>query len=334
MSRQTLILGTPRSGTTWVYEVLAKAPGVTPVLEPDNEKVSFLGRWYKSHLPRFPTLQPGEEDSTYLALWNQAMYSPLGSWLATNRFLRTLEGLVINGEKLVLKKEQQALQQLNANQPVTVLRSVEGAFHEPVKRNATQRRVVKSVHGVFAAEWIAHKTRPDFTLIVQRMPHGILASMKKLAMGDAVRWGSLRRHLTAEELALLQEQGIRLGEPLNSQQLMAAGALQLAKMYAWFDELLRRHREWISVKHETLCEDPVERYRALFEKIELPWSAKIEAGIRERDRPGDGFAAVRKASDQIGKWKKSLSTAEIQLIDEIFLKQGLDHWTSCEQVAN
>ena len=327
MSSQLLILGTPRSGTTWVYEVLSGAPGVTPVLEPDNEKVSFLGRFYKSHLPRFPTLQPGDEDAVYTALWQQAMHGPLGSWLATNRFLRTLEGLVFDGEKLVAKKERTALEQFEA-QP----RRIEGIqnnvpFNVPVKRISERRRVVKSVHGVFAAEWIAHKTRPDHTLIVQRMPHGILASMKKLAMGDAVRAGSLAPHLTAEELAELKQAGA------SPEKYLAASALQLAKMYAWLDELLRRHPEWIAVKHETLCEDPVARYRDLFEQIEIPWTAKIEAGIRERDRPGDGFAAVRKASDQIGKWKKSLTADEISMIDNIFAQRGMEHWTSVERVA-
>ena len=104
MSSQILILGTPRSGTTWLFEVLSGAPGVTAVMEPDNEKVSFLGRYYKPHLPRFPTLQPGDEDATYLALWQQAMESPLGSWLATTRFLCMLEGVVFNGKSSLPKK--------------------------------------------------------------------------------------------------------------------------------------------------------------------------------------------------------------------------------------
>jgi Sulfotransferase family len=322
MSKQILIIGTPRSGTTWVFEVLAGAANVTPVLEPDNEKVSFTGRMFKPHLPRFPTLQLGDEDTTYTSLWQQAMHSPFGSWLATNRFLRTLEGMVFNGENLVVKKEKAALEKFLANGKVASSAEKQPVFRMPVQRQAKTYRIVKSVHAVFATEWIAHKTQPDHMLLVQRMPHGILASMKKLVMGDALRLGSLAPHLTSEELEQLRSAGT------SAEQNLAGAALQLAKMYAHMEQLFKKHAHFISVKHETLCEDPVGRYRELFDKIELPWSAKIEAGIRERDRPGEGFAAVRKASDQIGKWKKSMDTGAIDTIDRIFAAHGLEHWTA------
>lgn len=321
MSAQLLVLGTPRSGTTWVFEVLAAAPGVTDVLEPDNEKVSFLGQFFKSHLPRFPTLRPGDEDPNFFSLWQQSWHSPLGSWLATNRVLRTLEGLVFNGEKYVARKERIALEKFVSREtPLSPHADVPLA--EPIRRQSNRRRLVKSVHGVFAAEWIAHKTRPDHMVVVQRMPHGILSSMKKLSMGDAFRLGSLAPHLTPDELAHWREAS---ADPAQS---LAAAATQMAIMYAWLNQLVKKHSHWIAVTHEHLCENPVDHFRHLFQRLELPWTNKIEEGIRQRDRPGEGFAAVRKASDQIGKWKKSLTSDDIETIDRIFAQRGLEQWTS------
>ncbi len=322
MSNQILIIGTPRSGTTWVFDVLASAAGVTAVLEPDNEKVSFLGRAFKGHLPRYPTLQPGDVDATYLALWHHALNSPLASWLGTNRLLRSMERFVFNGERLVERKEQVALSKFKSN-PLYVELQPEVEFSEPLPKSINHKqRIVKSVHAVFAAEWLAKHLRCQHILLVQRMPHGILSSMKKLAMADAVRVGSLAPHLSPEELSQCER------ATTSPEQYLTAATLQLAKMYAWMGLLARWHPDWLLVKHEELCQNPVEQYRALFDRVELPWSAKIEAGIRDRDRPGEGFATVRKASDQIGKWKKSLSMSEITMIDQIFARHGLEQWTS------
>jgi Sulfotransferase family len=327
MSNQILIIGTPRSGTTWVFDVLASAAGVTAVLEPDNEKVSFLGRAFKGHLPRYPTLQPGQEDAAYLSLWLQAMNSPLASWLGTNRLLRSLEGFVFKGESLVEKKEQAALAKFKAEpRQIEMIPALENGV-SVARSTSRSHRIAKSVHAVFAAEWLAEKLRCNHIMLVQRMPHGILSSMKKLAMADAVRIGSLAPHVSADELATLEQAS---SSPEN---YLAAAALQLAKMYAWMAALARRHTDWVLVKHEELCQNPVEQYRALFDRVDLPWSDKIEAGIRERDRPGEGFATVRKASDQIGKWKKSLSAAEIAMIDQTFARHGLEQWTSEATVA-
>jgi hypothetical protein len=324
MAPRILILGTPRSGTTWVFDVLASTRGASAVLEPDNEKVSLLARLYKGHLPRFPTLLPGEPDTPFRKLWLQAMQHPLAPWLGTNRVLRSLEGTVFQGEKLVARKEAAALARYESQQRAVELANVPvpSASISP-RHDGTRPRLVKSVHAIFAAEWITSELAWDQVLLVQRMPHGILASMKKLSMADALRPGSLAPHWTSDH-----QRSLAASARDQPEHYFAAAAQQLAIMYAWMEQLKRRHPQWQAITHETLCSDPVGQYRLLFDRLGLEFDSKIEASIRGRDRPGEGFATVRKASDQIGKWKKSLTAGEIGLIDDLFARQGLEMWCS------
>jgi hypothetical protein len=43
-----------------------------------------------------------------------------------------------------------------------------------------------------------------------------------------------------------------------------------------------RHADWILVVHEQLCQAPVETFRSLYDRLDLPWSRRIERAIRKR----------------------------------------------------
>jgi hypothetical protein len=47
-------------------------------------------------------------------------------------------------------------------------------------------------------------------------------------------------------------------------------------------EQCSRHPDWIVVVHEELCRAPVSIFRSLFERLELPWSRRVERAIRQR----------------------------------------------------
>src|SRR5438270_394101 len=66
-----MVLGIPRSGTSWVHRVLSAAPGVRLIHEPDNETER---PWplAKSGLGRFPLLGPADGVRRYESLWLEA----------------------------------------------------------------------------------------------------------------------------------------------------------------------------------------------------------------------------------------------------------------------
>ena len=51
-NKPIFITGVPRSGTTWIANILGSAKGVRLLSEPDNEKYSFIGRIWKKSLHR------------------------------------------------------------------------------------------------------------------------------------------------------------------------------------------------------------------------------------------------------------------------------------------
>ena len=66
-----LIVGLPRSGTTWVGEVLSSARNTYYVFEPDNEGLSPLAWLCKKDIHRFPYLVAKDESADYHLLWRR-----------------------------------------------------------------------------------------------------------------------------------------------------------------------------------------------------------------------------------------------------------------------
>src|SRR5581483_1257337 len=68
-----LVIGPPRSGTTWVEQVLGRAAGARVVHEPDNETCSPFALRAKATLGRFPVLAAGDRAPlAYFELWSRA----------------------------------------------------------------------------------------------------------------------------------------------------------------------------------------------------------------------------------------------------------------------
>src|SRR5438309_11762976 len=63
--RRVLIVGAPRSGTTWVGHALERAPGVIYVHEPDNDSLHPLAIFGVRHVGHVATLKPGQAASAY-----------------------------------------------------------------------------------------------------------------------------------------------------------------------------------------------------------------------------------------------------------------------------
>ena len=67
-----LLVGVPRSGTTWTGNILAQAPNTLYIHEPGNERTSFLGYLNKMQSHRMPYLNQSHSDPKYYQLFDQA----------------------------------------------------------------------------------------------------------------------------------------------------------------------------------------------------------------------------------------------------------------------
>lgn len=92
--KPVLVVGVPRSGSTWTARVLSQAPNAAYIHEPDNEFNNILGCYAKKDLSRFPYLKATSMDRAYYNLWKNVFYSDLiGNSTTTNVILYGLSEL-------------------------------------------------------------------------------------------------------------------------------------------------------------------------------------------------------------------------------------------------
>src|SRR5438105_11122618 len=102
---QILVVGAPRSGTTWTAHALSRATGATGVMEPDNTDADAYARIATRNLQRYPVLAPDADLPQYEVLWRLALaggWPPLGGVWQARRLLPRLPAPIrfIIGDRL------------------------------------------------------------------------------------------------------------------------------------------------------------------------------------------------------------------------------------------
>src|SRR3954447_17188165 len=69
---RVLLVGLPRSGTTWTTATLKRTEGVVDIQEPDNHAHTPCAMRAKRGLGTFPYLEAGDEAPAYERLWQLA----------------------------------------------------------------------------------------------------------------------------------------------------------------------------------------------------------------------------------------------------------------------
>ena len=289
---KVLIVGLPRSGTSWVGNTLGRAPDTAYVHEPDGDHDPFAFRARRGSLIT-PTLSPGDAAPEMERLWAGAFAGgrrpdSIRSRLAWRMYRRSpvdqrwtawLDGKVSPGLAVI--------------SALAVPRvAVDGARHVGAK----------SVRAEWNVEWIVDRFAPR-VVVVERHPLNALASWSELGFGKdgrAVvglgrvaerRWGIPP---LAPDAPLIERQAFTYG--------VGACALREAR---------DRHPEWTVVRHEALCLDPIVSAKALFDTVGLEWGEGTERYLVESDRDGTGYRTQRKAEEQPERWRQRLTTGAV-----------------------
>jgi hypothetical protein len=112
------------------------------------------------------------------------------------------------------------------------------------------------------------------------------------------------------------------GHPLDGLSVVENAALQWSCLYTVLGRFIERNPAMIVVRHEDLSRDPIDTFRALFDRLAIPWSGKIELEIIAMTRPGnpggpvDGHihSLVRDSRENIHRWKTLLDAKEIDSV--------------------
>jgi hypothetical protein len=300
--RQPILLaGGPRSGTTWVAGVLSTAQGVAWINEPDNEGHSLFALKAKLPLGRFPLVAEGDSvPRHYERLWERAF-----GGFRQGRYAQTVARRLHHGESAALDLWRALCD--HANHRSSLKLRVESRLAKlPSIRERADQVLVKSVHAPLALEWLAARWHPR-VIVTLRHPFNVIASWMELGWGGCA----------LETNPIVRE---RFGRAWRLPEL-SAGASRLERI-AWevglFTSALHAgvdgNEDWLAVSHETLCADPKGAFQSLFAQLDLPWSQRTEAFLKESNRPGTGYSTLRVAAEQPDRWRQRLTTDQIERI--------------------
>ena len=290
-----VVAGVPRSGTTWVGDVLSSAPDAVQVFEPDNPQRAdgTFPQVAKRGLGWMPVLAPGEPAPGYKRLWDLAL---AGGWPTRTPF---------PAARRVVERLPAPLKA-----PAFGLMARAGV----AARRTPEHVVVKTVHGSFALEWIT-ASRALEVVVVRRNLFAVYTS--NLDLG----WGPAGITTIPGLDDLVRREGWPAFDPGAS--LLAAKAWEIAVMTKALEAACARNPEWPVVWHEDLVASPVERFGALFERLGLPWNDDTRAFL-ERNMPGAGKSTTTDASAIVGRWASKYSQSEIEEMLAVFREFNLD----------
>ncbi len=306
--RPILILGLPRSGTTWTMRVLSAGPGTTPVGEPDNEDKSPAAIHAKHQVGRYPVLGPEEDCPPYRRLWEWIMDGAPEDGRA--RLARHLLG-------------PGAVNRIHEGRPgpVTWLAGMVARSPRAAPRPAGgPRLVVKSIHAQLAAEWLANAIDVE-VLILLRHPANVLASWLEVNLKDA-------RNSTLEYRPEIRARYLEpWGVPLPGPDPVERISWRIGLLVAALEDALTRHPEWHVRHHEELCTDPVSEFQRLYAELGLAWADGSAEFLEDHNTPGTGFMVKRVASELSDSWRRRLDDEQLATLRRVLAWFPIASWT-------
>jgi hypothetical protein len=173
---------------------------------------------------------------------------------------------------------------------------------------------------IYSAEWLADRFGMDVVVIV-RHPCAFAASIKRLHWAYTKRFGDL-----LDQPLLMRDYLAPYEEQLRAYSMREHDIVdQAILLWNVQTEAIARHRErraseWAFMRLEDLSRAPVERFREIFARLDVPWDDRVEALVRSTSDPSNPAEASRPDSVRrdsaahITNWKRRLTEDEIARI--------------------
>jgi hypothetical protein len=300
-----LVTGSIRSGTTWVGRTLHASGQTTYVSEPLNvhPRIGVMGAKVTHRY-------------TYICDGHQEIVA---------NALRRTAALDYN-----LRDEARAI-----NSVKDALRMLRDAYRFGRGRLLGSTPILKDPFAVFSVEWFARVLNCRIVIVVRR-PQAFVASLKRL--GWRFNFVDLRDQpaLMRERLEPYRQEM----EGISSNDIVAQGMLLWRMIYDTAWDACRRCPEFITVRHEDLCREPVQGFHVLYDRLGLTFSPAVEAAILASTNAGNPTELSPKlvhstklySRASLDNWRRTLSPQEVDRIRastwDTFLKfYAPDEWS-------
>lgn len=297
MSR-VLLLGVPRSGTTWVGRALGATDGAAYVNEPDGfGEPLALGIMLK--YGEHPYIAPGDKAADYEQLWTSAFGGGLPSRTLRNKAAR----FIYDRTPLDDRRAARATGKIPLR-----LRMVK-ALAQPFGATPDARHVVvKTVQGCLSTDWILEHFDAR-VILIERNPFNVLSSWRDL--------GFVSEGREFDRIALLARERWGVERPSIGAPHLALQSFFYGVLSASLRESAVRHPDWIQTTHEYLCVESNARFAALASQVGLEWGENATAFISDSNKDGTPFRTLRRSADQPERWRERLSVEETQTIRSV-----------------
>jgi hypothetical protein len=277
--RCVIVVGFPRSGTSWLAKCLSFAPGFTYYREPDNyDRVPEAERRFINLY-----LTAEHDDTAYRRLMSRAC----AGRLATAFTMKESPGPLLSP-----------------------FRGPGRALGERLPFLFLRRRhvLLKLVFANLNLAWFSAHFPGARQLVVLRHPCGQFASWRRLGWEPKPAAMLENPRLVADHLHPYVDLIRSAGSFWER-----AGALWAATVRVIHRQSQGDSRRLI-VAYEWLCGDPVGRFEELYKLLDMTWNSRALRGVRETNARGDDLTySVRRAAGlQVDRWKHLVTVDEIE----------------------
>jgi Sulfotransferase family len=263
-----LIVGLPRSGTTWIASILNTACGIKYFHEPFN---TFNVPEADRHADKY--LRASDRDREFKGYCQ-----------------KTFAG----------KNESEFVNHKLSN------------FYQKY-RWFPGRVMVKDVRCHMALDWIDRHISPTIVIVI-RHPCAVASSLFRL-YGEGVGERLIQRILDRPKLI---EDYLTSFQDLfdQAQGFWQKFGLVWGATYHMIQQQQKQHPNWIFVQHESLCLNPEQEYRKLFDRLNLQWTIQTDRLLNRSITQDSGHPYIpeRIAAQEHSKWKNQVSPLQIEQV--------------------
>ncbi len=305
-----ILIGPPRSGSSWISNVLGQSPNLKLIHEPDNERHNILAWLLKKNNPRFPSSACINSSVQLKKLYdlNYTGY-PLNQKNLLNRIFKQAIGFsesivenTLNKYQLTDSKNNYSLSQKERN--ILKLSLAIQKLHAFTLRD--KRLLIKSVHAIHGFDYFVERNDLQ-PLILLRHPAALINSYLRMNLCDANRVLFSISDMRNQESQKVKKKLDEINDPI------VRASAQVSYFYYKISSYKNSKINRI-LFFEDFSRNPIVEFENLYKKLKLHWSDNIEKFIKKSNTEGFGFSINRKTEYQANKWKNELSKEKIDKI--------------------